>query len=126
MKRLLIAVAIVLGILGSSAWSLWQFYHLKEEAAPLLAQMEQAAENSDLDSGVEAAERFLTLWSSREKKLIRFVRRDPLEHIGRCAVRLPQLGKQGDLADFAATASELRYSLDELWESELPLWDNLV
>ena len=126
MKRLLIAIAIVLGILGSSAWSLWQFYNLKEEAAPLLTQMEQAAANDDLDSGIQAAEQFLALWSSRENQLIRFVRRDPLEHIGRCAVRLPHLGRQGDLADFAATASELRYSLDELWESELPLWDNLI
>ena len=43
MKRLLIAVSIVLSIVASSLWSLWQFSQLRQKAEPLFLVMEEAA-----------------------------------------------------------------------------------
>lgn len=126
MKRLLLAVLIVSAIISSGVWSLWQFSLLREEAAPLLRRMEQAADRSDYTSGTAAADEFLELWLSYEGKLVPFVRQDPLEAIGSCAVRLPAFGEHGAEAEFAATVRELRYLLDELWESEVPSPNNLL
>ncbi len=126
MKRLLIAIVIVCAILGSGFWSLWQFSTLRSKAAPLLRRMEQSADLGDLPSATDAAEDFLELWHSYEGKLVPFVRQDPLEAIGSCAVRLPALGEHGDEAEFAAVTRELRYRMDELWESELPTPNNLL
>ena len=126
MKRLLIALLIVCTILGSASWSLWQFSALRSKAAPLLRRMEQAADEGNLPAGTSASEEFLELWLSYEGKLLPFVRQDPLEAIGSCAVRLPALAEHGDEAEFAAVARELHYRMDELWESEIPSLNNLL
>ena len=126
MKRLFIAVAIVLMIIASSLWSLWQFSRLREEAEPLFSTMEQAAQRSDTFAAMDASEQFLLLWQHYEQKLIPFVRQDPLEIIGGCAARLPALAEHKDQAEFAATVRELRYRMEELWNSELPLLQNLI
>ena len=126
MKRLLIAVSIVLSILASSLWSLWQFSQLRQEAEPLFFIMENAAGKNDPSAALSASKEFLQLWTHYEEKLISFVRQDPLEVIGGCAVRLPALAEHQSAADYAATLQELRYRIEELWNSELPTWNNLI
>ncbi len=126
MKRLLIAVSIVLCILASSFWSLWQFSLLRQEAEPLFQTMEQALAQQDAEASLSASQQFLQLWKDYEQKLIPFVRQDPLEVIGGCAARLPALAEHQAAADFAATLRELRYRMDELWDSELPIFRNLI
>ena len=126
MKRIVIAVSIVLLIIGSGCWSLWDFARLREDAAPLLQAMEEYARQDDLTDAINAAEQFRSLWEEKENTLTRFVRREPLEHIGRCAARLPALGQHGDHAEFAAAVAELCYSMEELWESEKVTIGNLL
>lgn len=125
MKRMLIAIAIVLAILGSSSFTLWRFYRMEQEAAPMLQAMQACADSEDLPEAVILAEQFRDLWTEYQPSFVRVARRDSLERIGRCAARLPALGQHGDSAEFAAAVQELAYCINELWESELPLLRNL-
>ncbi len=120
MKRIITAFIILCSILGISAYSLWQFYQLRQEAAPLLDSMAKLCDQEMLSSTLPYVEDFQQLWQDYQPSLIRFTRRDPLEHMGKCAARLSALAEHGDAADFAATIDELSYCLDELWHSELP------
>lgn len=125
MKRMIIAIAIVLAILCSGSYSLWKFHRLRMEATPLIETMDQAADNGALEQAHEAAQRFWELWMDYEPDLVRFARRDPLEEIGRCAARLTAFAAHGEEAEFAAAVNELEYGLKELWESEFPSVHNL-
>lgn len=123
MKRVLIACAIMLLILVNGCWSLWEFAEFRQQAAPLLAAMEEQGVGED---GQNVAEDFLDLWLDYEKNLLRLTRRESLEEIGRCAARLPVLSYYGDETEFFAAVQELNYLLNDLWDDELPHWRNLV
>lgn len=125
MKRIFTALVILCSIFAVSAYSLWQFYQLRQEALPLLHSMEQLCRQEQLRDAAEYAHEFEQIWQEHQDALIRFARRDPLEHMGKCAVRLPVLAEYGELAEFAATVEELQYCLDELWQSELPHFGQL-
>ncbi len=125
MKRMILALGIVASIVAMGCWSLWQFHSLRQEAAPLLAAMERAIADENSAAGVEAATAFETLWTDYEDTLFRLARRDPLEQIGTYAAALPALARYEDFGDCAASLAELEYCLRELWESELPLLQNL-
>lgn len=123
MKRVLIAVAILLLMISAGCRSLWQFAQLRQHAEPLLAVMEEFGTQ---EQGQKAAEDFLELWLEYEDTLLRLTRRDSLEDVGQCAARLPILAEYGDETEFAAAVWEIDYLLQELWENELPHWRNLV
>ena len=120
MKRIIAAFMIVCLILSVSAYSIWQFYQLRQEAIPLLEQMRELCDAGDLSSVQGYAEKFQDLWEEYQPDLSRFTRRDPLEHMGKCAARLSALAEYGDAADFSATVDELSHCLEQLWQSELP------
>lgn len=120
MKRIITAFVILCLILAVSAYSIWQFYEMRQEALPLLEQMKELCDAGDLASAQGYVQQFLNVWEKYQPALSRFTRRDPLEHMGQCAVRLSALAEYGDAADFSATIDELSYCMEQLWQSELP------
>lgn len=125
MKRLAIALVTIALIVGSSLVSLWNFSQLRDEASPLLEQLEQQAQEGRWQEAEAGAETFLTLWQQHEAGLVRFTRRSPVEQIGSLSVQLPVLARCQEKADFRAALRELGYCLEMLWDSQIPRFNTL-
>lgn len=126
MKRIYIAVALTLAIIGVSLHSVWRIYQLHRENAPVLEAALEAAEQGQLEQAALLAEEFRQRWQEKQQMLLRFVRHDPLDRITSLAARLPLLAEYGDVSQFVAQTSELQALLDNLLEDELPLLRNLL
>lgn len=125
MKRLAIALITIALIVSSSLVSLWHFAQLRNDASPLLQQLEQQAQEGRWQEAEAGAESFLALWQEHEPGLVRFTRRSPVEQIGSLSVQLPVLARCQEEADFRSALRELGYCLEMLWDSQIPRLNTL-
>lgn len=126
MKRIFLAMAIILIILGCAGWSLHSLYQFKNQGLAMLDEISNDAKNGRLETAAAKAEEFRLLWRDVEGSFIQFIRRDPLEQITSASSRLPSLGEYGDLSQFLALVEELKTLVEDLWEDELPLLHNII
>lgn len=126
MKRIYIAVLLLIAILGTASYSLFKIHSFKEEAVTILNEVKYKAESGSIEDATALACEFQQLWKITEKSMIRYVRHEPLDRIAGLAARLPYLGKYEDVSQLLAQTSELISAVENLWDNELPVLRNLL
>ena len=123
MKRLYAAIAFLLIILATSAFTIFQCRQFHNQAIPQVEQIIEYAETGHLE---QAAGQFFDSWSKTRDSMVWYIRHEPLEKITGIASRLESLAHHGDLSQLIAQANELIVHIDELYHNELPLIQNLI
>lgn len=126
MKRFFLALILMAGVLGVSAYSLTQVYTLKNTALPLLEQALEAAQQGNLAQAGELSQQVAALWEEQHQVLVFFLNHEPIDRISGLTARLPYLAAWEDASQFSAQTSELIDCIRSLWQDELPLPQNLL
>ena len=123
MRRLIISLVMLAGILFLSAFNLYTLYQIRGElVGDLDAMMQKLEQGQDPTAVTMDALEFEELWLDREEKLVKFIRHADLEQITWDSARLPYLARYGDLSELAAEINRIRLQVNHLWESQFPRW----
>ena len=126
MKRLYAAIAFLLIILATSAFTIFQCRQFRDQAIPQVEQIIEYAETGHLEQAAGLSGQFFDSWSKTRDSMVWYIRHEPLEKITGIASRLESLAHRGDLSQLIAQANELIVHIDELYHNELPLIQNLI
>ena len=126
MKRLYAAIAFLLIILATSAFTIFQCRQFRDQAIPQVEQIIEYAETGHLEQAAGLSGQFFDSWSKTRDSMVWYIRHEPLEKITGIASRLESLANHGDLSQLIAQANELIVHIDELYHNELPLIQNLI
>lgn len=126
MKRLYAAIAFLLIILTTSAFTIFQCRQFHDQAIPQVEQIIEYAETGHLEQAASLSGQFFDSWSKTRDSMVWYIRHEPLEKITGIASRLESLAHYGDLSQLIAQANELIVHIDELYHNELPLIQNLI
>lgn len=120
MKRLVLSLLMIAGIISFSIYNTVTLYNIKNELTGVLAEMADTVEREGAPAAVEQAERFAALWLEREETLMQFIRHNDLEPITWNSARLPHLAKYGDTAELMAEINSIYLQVNHLWETQTP------
>ena len=126
MKRLYAAIAFLLIILATSAFTIFQCRQFRDQAIPQVEQIIEYAETGHLEQAAGLSGQFFDSWSKTRDSMVWYIRHEPLEKITGIASRLESLAHHDDLSQLIAQANELIVHIDELYHNELPLIQNLI
>ena len=126
MKRLYAAIAFLLIILATSAFTIFQCRQFRDQAIPQVEQIIEYAETGHLEQAAGLSGQFFDSWSKTRDSMVWYIRHEPLEKITGIASRLESLAHHGYLSQLIAQANELIVHIDELYHNELPLIQNLI
>ena len=126
MKRLYAAIAFLLIILATSAFTIFKCRQVRDQAIPQVEQIIEYAETGHLEQAAGLSGQFFDSWSKTRDSMVWYIRHEPLEKITGIASRLESLAHHSDLSQLIAQANELIVHIDELYHNELPLIQNLI
>ena len=123
MRRLIISIVMLLGILTLSVVNLFTLNTVRTELTNELdVMMDTLEREGDPTAVIQDALDFEQLWLDREEKLIKFMRHSDLEQITWDSARLPYLARYGDMPELTAEVNRIRLQVNHLWETQLPRW----
>lgn len=114
MKRVYIAAAILLAVLGVCFWTLSSIEACRQELLPLLESALEDMAQGKVDTAAEHARRIEQTWEKHADILENFVHNAQLDDISSSVSKLTRLADLGDYPAYAAeiaTARELFYKL---------------
>lgn len=83
-----------------------------------------AESEKTLETAAEC-EKFAEAWLNEHHILCRIVRHEPLEHVTATAVGLAPLSRYGEKGELSAEILRCRIMIEEIWDSERPLFRNI-
>ncbi|MEA5012378.1 MAG: DUF4363 family protein [Angelakisella sp.] len=126
MKRFGIAVILLIVILGISSYSLWDMSQnvvkLNSSAHELAALDPQTQQELMVTKSTE----FVDLWNECEDHMIFYIHHDVLDHVTQLVAELPALARHQEYGLFYAQIDSFVALLDDLWNSALPSYRNLL
>ena len=120
MKRLIISIVILCGIITFSIVNTITLYNVRIEISDYLMNMSENVEKNGAESVIKQTEEFAQLWLKHEEKLMQFIRHSDLEPITCDVARLPYLAKYNDIAELMAEINSIHLQINHLWETQTP------
>lgn len=81
MKRLYAAIAFLLIILATSAFTIFQCRQFHDQAIPQVEQIIEYAETGHLEQAAGLSGQFFDSWSKTRDSMVWYIRHEPLEKI---------------------------------------------
>lgn len=125
MKRIIICVMILTGIVGVCVWELIYFYGVKNEIVEAVEDIIASCEeekNNALEEKIEALEK---KWNQKEGIIINLVRYDRLEEVAENIAQLRPLYESGETGEFLAQAEKIKKIMNDAWIYEKPSLKNI-
>lgn len=123
MKRLAIAVVLLVVLLSVSGYSLWSLHQLTTQLTQTAQQLRELPTDGPLE---EASRDLVRQWEKAEDQLVLYVNHEKLERISQTAAELLALAQYEDYSIFYSKVDLLITQLDGLWEESLPNYRNLL
>lgn len=125
MKRIVICVLILSGIVGICVWELIYFYNIKNEIVKAVEEVITSCEEERYEELEEKIEELEKKWSKEEGIIINLVRYDRLEEIAENIAQLLPLYESGETGEFLAQAEKIKKIMNDAWLYEKPSLKNI-
>ena len=113
MKRFVIVIIMLTGILGAGCFSLFRLKNIVDQMETELSSLSELVEQKqgqDLQQKIQ----------DEERVMMRYIHHDELDTITGTVARLFPLAEYENHAELAAEISRLRHLIKHIYESELP------
>lgn len=125
MKRVILAVCLMLAIMSYSAAAAFIIGHENRELISLIDEITAYSEKGDSEKAVAAAEALNLKWYDFERKMSVLVRDDKLNTISASVARVkPYIEEAND--ELEAELQNISRQLTIIYRAELPLWYNIL
>lgn len=125
MKRLWIALAIVVLLVGVSTAGLLHLLHATDELQTHLSAITDALEADEQDALIRLTDDFAAHWQKTEAVLLRFIHHEALDTITGVVARLPALARWHAYPELAAEVARLQELISHVREAEIPNLQNI-
>lgn len=125
MKRVIIAVIIILAIIGYSAAAAVVIHSENAELTALTEEIALYSKNGDSENASAAAARLCDKWYDFEHKMSVFVRDDKLNTLSASVAKIPAYITDAN-DELNAELESIRRQLNLIYRSELPFWYNIL
>lgn len=115
---IIVAVLSTMGIMNT--------YQMKTQMKEYLLAAEQAAMQGDIEKAVKESERIQKQWDKQEKWLLLYVKHNEIDTINQSISELKFLIQYQDTAEFCSKINETITMIEHVWESELPIFKNIL
>lgn len=125
MKRLVIAVILIVTIIGISGAALWDLGRGLEELNMAVDDLRQTSAKEQ-QALMEKSSGLLDLWNEKERRFVLYLNHGTLDHITQIVAELPSLAQYGEYSHLFSKADSISALLDDLWQSSLPTYRTLL
>lgn len=125
MKRFVIVMVMLAGILGSGFFSLFRLKNIVDQMETELSVLSELAEQKQAQDLQQKTQEFQQLWEDEERVMMRYIHHDELDTITGTAARLLALAKHENYAELAAEIARLRHLIRHIYESEMPSFQSI-
>ena len=115
---IIVAVLSTMGIMNT--------YQMKTQMKECLLAAEQAAMQGDIEKAVKESEKIQKQWDKQEKWLLLYVKHNEIDTINQSISELKFLIQYQDTAEFCSKINETITMIEHVWESELPIFKNIL
>ncbi len=125
MKRILICILILSGIVGFSLWGICQTKNFKEDFSREIMQAMEFKNNNQTDLAVEKTKKAIAVWEKYEKKISYAVDNVDLKDLGEIIAQL-EYAVENDKESFCYLCLIANESVRHLLEEETPNFSGIV
>ncbi len=125
MKRLWIALCVLVLVWGFSGLSLWHLTRAANQMETTLEQISDAIDKQEADQLKELTAQFQLEWHRNEEIMIHYVHHDELDILTGAVARLPALALYEQYPELAAETERIQELIYHIWESEIPNLKNI-
>lgn len=126
MKRVIVAIVLLVLVAGGCALSLYNERKNTDYLIALTEQIEEAFLAEDMERTQQLTDQFAEEFPERTRYFSFFMRHSDVTKIEENVIMLPILLETGDMEHFPAELARCRNQLDKLGELEVPLWENIL
>lgn len=126
MKRMITSLVIMVVMLGCGTGILFWLYRGVNDLLDDISAAEQQVMDGETEQALSTLKLAQEDWREDEIYFSRLLRHRELDSITVSLDSLSAYLKYGDLASFFATTNQTKSMIDHIWESELPVWNNLL
>ena len=113
-------------IIGIYGISLYHTHQVTQQMIDRLTVAQEAAKAEETALAAEQAEQLQLFWEEKEKVLMLYIRHNELDQVANNLAQLEALIESGDSAAFYAKLDQTEHLVQHIFESELPLWKNIL
>ncbi|MBQ7038152.1 MAG: DUF4363 family protein [Clostridia bacterium] len=126
MKRVLVAVVLLLLVCIGCAVSITLQHAVLEEFMTKTEQMEELFKRGDVAGAVAAAESFTADYTDKTRVFSLFLPHTMLTEVEKSVVSLPAILTHGEHKDFVAEVHRCRLLLQKMHDLEMPTLQNIL
>ena len=120
MKRLIIALALLVGVCIMSGHSLWFLTDTRDTMFLLTDEIHTAYTVGDYNTAYKKSQELVSYWGSTHSTLALFFRRHQLDELSESISKLSPYIMYEEDAEILAELSRIRERISSLWDSERP------
>ncbi len=122
---------VMIGILTGCIISIYgiSLYHTHQVTRQMIGRLtatEEAARAQKTAQAAEQTEQLQLFWEEKEKVLMLYIRHNELDQVANNLAQMAGLIESGDSAAFYAKLDQTEFLVQHIFESELPLWKNIL
>ena len=125
MKRVVFAAVLIVVLLSFNTFCLLTIEKIKNEATEKLDELYEHAYSGNVNEITAECEEFTEYWLSEHHTLCLIVRHDLLDQVTISVSRFVPLAKFGENGELSAEILRSRILIEEIWDSERPLFRNI-
>lgn len=126
MNRAITVAVIAIFVVFLYTAGTYHTYQVTEEVGRRLQTAEQAALAGEKDKAQEISKELQSFWEEKEKVLMLYIRHNDLDSVAEYLSELESLIALDDIGEFCSKLNQTHRLVDHIWESELPLWKNIL
>ena len=126
MNRAVIISVLFILVAMLSTMGIMNTYHMKTQMKEYLMAAEQAAIQGDIETAVKESENIQKKWDEKETWLLLYVKHNEIDTINQSISELKFLIQYQDTAEFCSKINETITMIEHVWESELPIFKNIL
>ena len=120
MKRLIVALALLVGVCVMAGHSLWFLTDARDTMFMLTDEIHTAYTGKDYSTAYEKSQELVTYWGNTHTTLALFFRRHQLDELSESIARLSPYIIYHEDAEILSELSRIRERISSLWDSEQP------
>ncbi len=120
MKRLIIALALLVGVCVMAGHSLWFLTDARDTIFVLTDEINAAYTSGDYNTAYQKSRELVNYWGNTHSTLALFFRRHQLDELSESIAKLSPYIMYEEDAEILAELSRIRERISSLWDSEQP------
>ena len=125
MKRVIFAGILMIILVGFNIFCLFEIRKAKDDISGRLDFIEYTLASGNSEETALECEKFTEYWIEKQHLLSRIVRHELLEQTTNSVAQLAPFAEYEEYGDLSAQISICRILIEEIYDSELPLFRNI-